>query len=188
LKTIIIGGTFNPIHNGHLHIINELKEQLAYQRIIFIPSNLQAHKSSLFLVPIKDRIEMVKLAIENSPAIIDLCEIERGGISFMIDTVNTIKEKYNISSRIGLFIGDDLILGMKNWHNIEELQSQVDIIVAHRDSNEELETNLTHNYLNNISMNISSTDIRNRIKKGREYKNLIPEKVYKYIIEKELYI
>ncbi len=187
MKTIIIGGTFNPIHNGHLYISEELKVQLGYERVLFIPSNSQAHKSSSELVPTKNRIEMLKLAIKDSTSIVDLCEIERGGISFMIDTVRTIQKKYKITDKIGLFIGDDLIRGLKDWHNVEDLLSSVDIVVAHRDSEIELETNITHSYLDNVSIHISSSDIRTRIRKGKAFRYLIPEQVYSYILEKDLY-
>ncbi len=187
MKTIIIGGTFNPIHNGHLYVSEELKIQFGYERVLFIPSNYQAHKSTSELVPTDYRIEMLKLALRGSTSLVDLCEIERGGISYMIDTVKTIKEKYKISNRVGLFIGDDLIKGMKDWQNVEELLDSVDIVVAHRESELELTTIIPHSYLNNVSINISSSDIRNRIKTGKAFRYLIPEQVYAYILEKDLY-
>lgn len=187
MKTIIIGGTFNPIHNGHLYVSEELKVQLGYERVLFIPSNYQAHKSSTDLVPTNNRIDMLKLALKNSTSIIDLCEIERGGISYMIDTVRTIQAKYNITGKVGLFVGDDLISGLKDWHNVEDLLEIVNIVVAHRNSEIELDTNISHSYLDNVSINISSTDIRNRIQRGKAFRYLIPDQVYSYILEKDLY-
>ena len=187
LKTIIIGGTFNPIHNGHLYISEELKVQFGYERVIFIPSNYQAHKSVSELVPTSNRIDMLKLALKDSTSLVDLCEIERGGISYMIDTVRTIQEKYQITGKVGLFIGDDLISGLKDWHNVENLLSVVDIVVAHRDSETKLDTNISHRYLDNVSIHISSTDIRKRIMRGKAFRYLIPEQVYSYIIDKDLY-
>lgn len=187
MKTVIIGGTFNPIHNGHLYVSEELKIQLGYERVLFIPSNYQAHKSTSELVPTNNRIDMLELALSGSDTIVDLCEIERGGLSYMIDTVNTVRKKYNISGRIGLFIGDDLIKGMKGWHNIQELLDSVAVIVAHRESELEFSTVIPHSYMDNVSINISSSDIRNRIRKGKAFRYLIPELVYSYILEKDLY-
>lgn len=187
MKTIIFGGTFNPIHNGHLYVSEELKIQMGYERVIFVPSNIPAHKSTYELVSGNDRIEMLKFALLNSTALIDLCEMERGGISYMIDTVKTVKKKYEVTGRVGLFIGDDLISGMKDWHNVEELLDVVDIVVGHRDSESKLETGLTHRYLDNVTIHISSSDIRNRVKTGKAFRYLIPEKVYNYILEKDLY-
>jgi nicotinate-nucleotide adenylyltransferase len=187
LRTIIIGGTFNPIHNGHMYVSEELRVQLGYERVLFIPSNSQAYKSNSDLVPLKNRIAMLDLALKDSTSIIDLCEIERGGISYMIDTVQMVQEKYKISGRIGLFIGDDLISGLKDWQNVEDLLEVVDIVVAHRESELELDTKLTHKYLDNVSIHISSSDIRNRIKKSMAFRYLIPENVYEYILEKDLY-
>ncbi len=67
MRTIIIGGTFNPVHNGHLYISEELKIQLGYERVIFVPSNISAHKSGIELIPACNRIEMLKLALTASP-------------------------------------------------------------------------------------------------------------------------
>lgn len=187
LKTIIIGGTFNPIHNGHLYISEELKVQFGYERVIFVPSNYQAHKSTSDLVPAKNRIDMLRLALEDSSSLVDLCEIERGGISYMLDTVKTIQNQYNITGRIGLFIGDDLISSLKDWHNVEELLEVVDIVVAHRESEKEIATNILHKYLDNVSISISSSKIRDRIRTGRAFRYLIPEQVYSYIKDKGLY-
>ena len=187
MKTIIIGGTFNPIHNGHLYVSEELKLQLGYERVLFIPSNYQVHKSRAELISRDDRIKMINMALENNTSTIDLCEINRGGFSYMVDTVKDISSKFSISGKIGLFIGDDLILGMKDWHNIDELLELVDIVVAHRDSEGEYNTSIPHKYLNNVSIPISSSDIRHRISSGRAFRYLVPEKVYNYILKKDLY-
>ncbi len=187
MRTIIIGGTFNPIHNGHLYISEELKLQLGYERVLFIPSNFQAHKSRSDLVSTTNRVKMINLALEDNTALIDLCEIDRGGVSYMVDTVKDIGSKFSISGKIGLFIGDDLISGMENWHNVDELLKLVDIVVAHRDSEEEYKTAIPHKYLDNVSIHISSSDIRRRIREGRAFRYLVPEKVYDYILKKDLY-
>jgi len=187
LKTIIIGGTFNPIHNGHLYVSEELKLQLGYERVLFIPSNFQVHKSRANLVSKYDRVKMINMALEENTSAIDTCEIDRGGFSYMVDTVKDVGSRYSISGKIGLFIGDDLIRGMKDWHNIDELLKLVDIVVAHRDSADEYETPIPHKYLNNVLIHISSSDIRQRISSGRAFRYLVPEKVYNYILKKDLY-
>ncbi len=187
MRTIIIGGSFNPVHNGHLYLSEELKIQMGYERVIFIPSNISAHKSSDELVSSDNRIKMLELALTDSDSLIDLCEIERGGVSYMIDTVKSVKNRYRVSGRIGLFIGDDLVSGLKDWHNVKELLDLVDIIVAHRDSDPELETGLIYKYISNVTINISSTDIRERIKAGKAFRYLIPESVYNYILDRGLY-
>lgn len=187
MRTIIIGGSFNPVHNGHLYVSEELKIQMGYERVIFIPSNISAHKSGVELVPARNRIEMLKLALADSTSLIDLCEIERGGVSYMIDTVKSVKSRYEVSGRIGLFIGDDLVTGLKDWHNVDELLDVVDIVVAHRDSETELETNLTYKYINNVTINISSSDIRERIREGKAFRYLLPESVHRYILDRGFY-
>ena len=187
MRTIIIGGSFNPVHNGHLYVSEELKIQMGYERVIFVPSNISAHKSNDELVSSDNRINMLELALNNSDSLIDLCEIERGGVSYMIDTVKSIKSRYRISGRTGLFIGDDLVSGFKSWHNADELLDAVDIVVAHRDSDSEIRTSLIYKYISNVTINISSTDIRERIKAGKAFRYLIPESVYNYILDRGLY-
>ena len=187
MKTIIIGGSFNPVHNGHLYVSEELKIQMGYERVIFVPSNISAHKSGAELVPAHNRIEMLKLALADNTSLIDLCEIERGGVSYMIDTVKSVKSRYKVSGRVGIFIGDDLVTGLKDWHNVEELFDVVDIVVAHRGSESELETGFTYKYINNVTINISSSDIRQRIREGKAFRYLLPESVRRYILDKGLY-
>ena len=187
MRTVIIGGTFNPVHNGHLYVSEELKIQMGYERVIFVPSNISAHKSSAELVPAYNRIEMLKLALRDSNSLIDLCEIERGGISYMIDTVKSVKSRYKVSGRVGLFIGDDLVTGLKDWHNVDKLLDAVDIVVAHRNSRSELESSLTYKYIHNVTINISSSDIRERIRLGKAIRYLLPDDVRRYILDKGLY-
>lgn len=187
MRTIIIGGTFNPIHNGHLYVSEELKIQMGYERIIFVPSNISVHKSGAELVPAKNRIEMLKLALADSSSLIDLCEIERGGFSYMIDTVKSVKSRYSVSGRIGLFIGDDLVTGLKEWHNVDELLDVVDIVVAHRDSDYKIESGSAYKYIDNVTIKISSSDIRERIRKGKAFRYLLPETVRRYILDRGLY-
>ncbi|RLD33118.1 MAG: nicotinate (nicotinamide) nucleotide adenylyltransferase, partial [Bacteroidetes bacterium] len=75
----------------------------------------------------------------------------------------------------------------KDWHNVEELLDSVEIVVAHRESELELASTIAHRYIDNVSIHISSSDIRNRIKTGKAFRYIIPEKVYEYIVEKDLY-
>lgn len=187
MKTIIIGGTFNPVHNGHLYVSEELKIQLGYERVFFVPSNVSAHKSGAELVSADHRINMLKLALADNSSLIDLCEIERGGISYMIDTVKSLNRRYGISGKMGLFIGDDLIDGLKDWNNVEKLLDIVDIIVAHRDSESEKKNDFVYKYIDNVTINISSSDIRARIRTGKAFRYLLPESVNNYILEKGLY-
>ncbi len=187
MRTIIIGGTFNPVHNGHLYVSEELRIQMGYERVLFIPSNISAHKSGAELVSADHRIEMLKLALADSSFLIDQCEIERGGISYMIDTVKSVINRYKVSGKIGLFIGDDLITGLKDWQNVDELLGLVDVVIAHRNSESEHGTNLIYKYINNVTINISSSNIRERIRTGKAFRYLLPESVYSYISDRGLY-
>ncbi len=187
MRTAIFGGTFNPIHNGHLYMSEELRVQMGYDRVIFVPSNIPAHKPSDELIPTIHRIKMLELALEGSGSILDMCEIDRGGVSYTFDTVRFIKNKYKIKGKPGLFIGDDLAGSMNEWHRSAELLEEVDIVIAYRSSDNMVQTGFNHRYMKNIFVEISSSFIRDRIRRGEAFRYLIPESVYGYIVKKGLY-
>ena len=187
MKTVVIGGTYNPVHNGHLYIGEEIKKQLGYERILFVPSNVPPHKAADEETASVHRIKMLEYALEKSSFQIEKCEIERGGTSYTIDTISYLTEKYDITGRPALVIGDDLVAGFKKWHRWEELVSKADLVVVHRNYREKLEFDLPHRYIDNLMIPVSSRDIRERVRKGYAYRYLIPEKVYEYIEENKLY-
>ncbi len=187
MKTVIFGGTFNPIHFGHLYMSEELRIQMGYDRVIFVPSNIPAHKSTEEIISSSHRVNMLKLALKASSSILELCEIDRGGVSYTIDTVKYIKDKYDITGPVGLFIGDDLVEGMNSWYRSDELIKQVDLVIAHRFSDYRLDTGFNYRYMDNISVKLSSSSLRERIRQNKAFRYLIPESIYKYIVNKEIY-
>ncbi len=188
MKTVVFGGTYNPVHNGHLYIGEEIRKQLGYERILFIPSNIPPHKAADRKTKAAHRIHMLEYALEKSPFSIEKCEIHRGGTSYTIDTIDFLRDKYRISDKIGLVIGDDLVDGFKKWHRWEELIEKVNLIIVHRNFKKEQTIDLPHRYLNNLLIPVSSREIRRRIRKGMAYRYLVPEKVYAYIVENQLYL
>lgn len=187
MKTVVIGGTYNPVHNGHLYIGEEIRKQLGYERILFVPSNIPPHKEADEKTPVIHRLKMLEYALEKSSFQIEKCEIERGGTSYTVDTVNYLKNKYSITGKPALVIGDDLIAGFKRWYRWEELVSKVDIVVVHRNYKKRLEFEIPHRYIDNLLIPVSSRDIRERVGKGYAYRYLVPERVYEYIEKNKLY-
>lgn len=187
-KIIIFGGTFNPIHYGHLFLTEEALTILKYDRIILIPTNIPAHKSSIDLVEVKHRLAMLKMAVKGYKIIfIDDCEIKRGGISYMIDTLMYIKKEYKLIEKPALVIGDDLVNSFNKWKDAEKIPDHADIIIAHRKYIKELKIDIKHRYIDNKILSISSSEIRERIRKKMSIRFLLPEEVYEYIKKNNLY-
>ncbi len=187
MRTVIIGGTYNPIHIGHLYLAEEVQKSFNYERVILIPSHIPAHKETDDAVTPQQRLEMLRCAVQSSNFVTDGCEIRRGGISYSIDTVDEIENNYEVTGKLGLVIGDDLVGGLHDWKEWEKLMERVDLLIAHRSYEERVPCSVEHSYIDNLILPISSSDIRERIRNGGAYRYLLPEAVYGYIIENGIY-
>ncbi|MEW5814240.1 MAG: nicotinate (nicotinamide) nucleotide adenylyltransferase [Spirochaetota bacterium] len=188
MKLAILGGSFNPVHLGHLSLAEEVRARLALDHILFIPSNIPAHKEPDTRTGTRHRFKMLELAASTVPWILlDDCEIKRGGVSYSIETVEDCKKRYKIEGKPGLIIGDDLVEGFSTWKRVQALYSESQIIIVHRKYEERLDVNFPHVYIDNCRLCISSRDIRERVKMGRPFRFLVPEAVYSYIISNGLY-
>ncbi len=189
MKAAILGGTFNPIHYGHLFVAEIVRTTCGYDRIVFVPSNIPAHKNVPGTVGPEERLRMVRMALAGLPAFAcDPCEIRRGGVSYMIETVADIERRYRPQGRLGLIIGDDLLAGFSRWKRVEELVERVDLLVCRRDSAEALDFAYPHRYLRNAILPISSTVIRGRLARRETVRFLLPERVWRHIERHGLYL
>src|SRR5690554_5065430 len=121
MRTAVIGGTFDPVHLGHLHLLHSLVTLTDYQRVLVIPVAKPAHKPHEKSVSDTDRLTMLKLALDEYKILypdnrevellVEDIEIKRGGTSYMFDTVNELYNSYKISGQIGIVLGDDLLPG-----------------------------------------------------------------------------
>lgn len=128
----ILGGTFNPIHIGHLHLAEQLLAQLKLESIRFIPSANPPLKSPP-QVSAQHRANMVKLAIANNPTLqIDTRELERTGPSYTIDTLRSLRMELGAETSISLLMGYDALLGLPKWHEWQSLLDVAHIIVVNR--------------------------------------------------------
>ena len=187
IDTIIMGGTFNPVHIGHMHIAEEALKLFNAERVILVPSFIPAHKSADEIIEPEHRVRMLEIACRKSDIMIEKCEIERGGISYSIDTIKYIKKAHNMNTKPGLLIGDDLAPGFLKWKNTDEIVSEAEIIIAGRDFSDGFEFYYNFLKMENLKLNISSSEIRERLKDGRACRYLMPEGVYEYIRNNELY-
>ncbi|HDQ15136.1 MAG TPA: nicotinate (nicotinamide) nucleotide adenylyltransferase [Sediminispirochaeta sp.] len=187
MRTVIIGGTYNPVHIGHLHLAEETRLQFGYERVIFVPANIPAHKESDSCTSPRQRLEMLKRATESSGIVVDTTEIERGGVSYTYETVLEFFKKYDITGKPGLVVGDDLVPGLSKWREWDKLLPLIDLLIAHRLHKHHVQCPYPHSYVDNLMLPISSSQIRQRVKHGRGFRYLVPEEVARYIDEREMY-
>ncbi|WP_455381091.1 nicotinate-nucleotide adenylyltransferase [Salinispira pacifica] len=194
MRIAIFGGSFDPVHVGHLAIADEVRSSLGYDEIVFVPSSVPPHKRPSQKVDAAKRVQMVRLAILGNNAFsLSTVEVDRGGVSYTIDTIRTLIAERNPEGRPGLVIGDDLVPGFGRWKEAERIASLVEIVVARRDDRSSDERCGLPEFVtccsavNNQLVPISSSQIRDRIADGRSYRYLVPESVYEYIEDNRLY-
>ena len=197
-----MGGTFDPIHIGHLVTAEEARFQYELDEVMFVPSARPPHKTGSRQSPAEDRLRMVELAVEGNP-FLSVSDIEAGreGLSYTIDTLREVHRIRGTETELYFITGADAILEILTWKDPEELLSESKFIAATRPGYplERLEDALPQ--LNSAgekalrrvfameipALAISSTDIRERAAAGRPYRYLVSHAVWTYIREKGLY-
>ena len=192
MKICLFGGTFDPPHIGHLLIAQTICEAESFDKILFIPVNIPPHKSVNTLL--EDRLNMLEIAIDDNPNFeISDIEIKRGGVSYTIDTIRTIKKQYNISSnKISYLIGSDSLLNFHKWKDPEKILEECQIIVAIRPGfrPSDIPAWILHKiqFANIPRFEISSTNIRSRWVEGKTIRYLVTLPVWEYINKNKIYI
>ena len=208
----ILGGTFDPIHFGHLRIAEEICEELELEKILLIPGALPPHKYRKSVTPFHDRLAMTRMAVKDS-FLLEVLDLEgrRKGPSYSVETLREIHRLYKNNAEIFFIIGMDAFLEIKTWKEYKNLFDESNFVVLKRPgfSFEELapftlslevgfsEMNDSNTfrtpsgnlliYKEATLMDISSTRIREMVAAGRSVRFLLPEPVRTYIIEKGLY-
>jgi nicotinate-nucleotide adenylyltransferase len=127
----IFGGTFDPIHYGHLRTVFEMLEVLNFDEVTLVPSGDPPHRGKTF-ADAEQRLEMVRVAVQGQPGFsVDDCELRRDGPSYTIDTLSTIREE-RPDVAVGLIVGMDAFLGLTSWHRWSEILDLAHLVVAHR--------------------------------------------------------
>lgn len=220
MRAGLFGGTFNPIHNGHLMVTRTVLRHFDLDRLYIIPCREPPHKTPTFLAPADQRVRMIRLALPADERIIlSEIEIRRGGPSYTIDTVAQFSTRITPAAELFLVMGLDAFLEIHTWRRQRRLLESIQPVVVVRpaDSGEipghvpdrmaaYIETHLPGGYrfdsrrhrwrhdtlsaihlIETAPMDISSSQIRQRIKAGLAITDLVPPAVNAYIEQKELY-
>jgi nicotinate-nucleotide adenylyltransferase len=180
----IFGGTFDPIHHGHLILARDAVETLQLESVIFIPAALSPHKLEREPTAPEIRLKMLCAAIESEPSFAtDALELERPPPSYTIDTVEALRQREPEAEFIYL-VGEDNVSRLSTWHRFSELSQMVQFAVLDRGG-----LKIPHPYPTiRRHLDISATDIRNRVASGQSIRYLVPPAVESIIRERQLYL
>lgn len=195
-KIGIFGGSFNPVHNGHIHLAESVMKKLNLDKIIIMPANIPPHKQCHDYADCKDRLEMCRLACEDYDGFeVSNWEISRNTISYTINTVMHFKQEYP-QNTFYLMVGSDMLMSFDKWYRYKEILKCVILTVVSREKNDIEVLMKKKSYLEQFGrvlivdtepLVISSTDIRKIIKNHGFYSCYLNEKVVQYIKQKKLY-
>ncbi|HSR03964.1 MAG TPA: nicotinate-nucleotide adenylyltransferase [Proteiniclasticum sp.] len=196
MKTGILGGTFNPIHNGHLYMAFEAMETLELDRIIFVPNYIPPHKEASNRNP-EDVLRMLEMALEEyDDFIISTFDLEKKGLSYTYETLEYFTKIYP-HDEFYFIIGEDSYVNFSLWKNPEKILNFARLVVFQRQGFDLKESRATKAVLENqnsepivldsMILEISSSDIRNRVVRNKQISYLVPAKVRDYINEHGLY-
>mgnify|MGYP003971491809 FL=1 len=211
----IFGGTFDPIHYGHLRVAEEIVETVGLQKMYFVPAGMPRLRYSP-VASSQHRVEIVRLAIQKNPDfVLDEREIYRDGVSYSIDTVREFKQEFGEEIRLCLVLGADAFIKLPEWNNWKELFNLCHFIVSTRPGytftlikellSKELREECSQRWVSNTEtlkketsglifiasttmLDISATSIRAHIAAGRSVRHLVPSVTVNYISENKLYL
>lgn len=187
-----MGGTFNPIHYGHLICAEQVRVGLGYNKILFVPAARPPHKSRPDMVSAEHRYQMVLLATaDNSYFEVSRIELDREGPSYTIQTIKTLREMYGTSTHLAWIIGADSLIDHKIWKDFDGVLEHCTMIATTRPNYDlqrvPLEIRNRVKTYRITSIDISATEIRKRIQSNVSIRYLVPDSVDSYITEHKLY-
>lgn len=192
----IMGGTFDPVHNGHLVIAKSAAEQLGLQRVLFMPAGNPHFKLDQQVSSARDRAHMVKRAIESEPLFeLDMREVERTGVTYTADTLEELTAQYP-GARIFFLLGTDAALGLPNWRRADDVARLCTAVVMRRpgESTQAVRDALAASpidfdvvFLDVPQVDVSSTQVREHAAQGLPVDGMVPPAVAQYIDTANLY-
>ncbi|MBN9389438.1 MAG: nicotinate-nucleotide adenylyltransferase [Chloroflexi bacterium] len=199
-KLGLMGGTFDPVHNGHLLIANEAGWRLELDAVLFIPTGDPPHKQNLNITPARRRLEMVRLATQDNPLFeVSPIEIERPGLSYTAQTLQALHEDYGEETDFYFIIGVDAAAELLSWNEPDQVVTLAKLVVVNRPGFDlplaKLQAGLPQIDLNEHLIlldvplvEISSTEIRHRVSQHISIRYLLPEEVIAYIEREKIYL
>ncbi len=181
----LYGGSFDPVHLGHLILAREARERLGLDRVVFIPAGVSPFKLDAPPAAAEVRLEMVRAAVAGEPGFaVDDLEVRREGASFAVQTVRELRERAGSGVEFFYFIGDDNIADLGKWREIDELRRLVTFVVLTRNGVEDVPDGMM---VVRRRIEIASTEVRNRVARGASIQYLCPECVTAIISRENLY-
>jgi nicotinate-nucleotide adenylyltransferase len=187
----VMGGTFDPIHIGHMIAASEALREFQLNRVIFVPTGRPWQKAS-FTDP-EDRYQMTVLAAGSNPCFaVSRIEIDRVGPTYTIDTMQALRDFHGEDASLYFIIGADAVLRLGTWHRVEGLEKLAEIIALDRPGSDldRLDPRPSWPVVHRLHMpqiGVSSSDIRRRVAEGRPFDYLVPAPVHRYILDQGLY-
>lgn len=206
----LFGGTFDPIHYGHLRPVQALAKQVGLQKVLLLPNHVPPHRPQPEASP-SQRLEMVKLAIQGNPLFtIDTRELEKNSPSYTIETLTELRQEKGSTQPLAFIIGQDSLLSINTWHGWDKILDNCHLLVCsrpgyatqftdpkmqawlsqHKTAQPEKLRSTPHGYIflgDTPLINISATEIRQKLIAGDSCRDLIPEAVLQYIHQQGLY-
>ena len=194
----VLGGTFDPIHCGHLSLAEEARVRLELAEILFVPANQPWLKVHTLISAPAHRVEMVRLAIADKPYFkLSTIEIERAGFSYTVDTIAELQTRLGTGNEFLFIIGWDSMAELPRWREVARLIRMCHLVVVPRPGYPRPDLNYLESLIPGISqrvtmmdkpqIDISSSDIRSRVARGLSISHLVPKPVEKYIKQHKLY-
>ncbi len=199
-KLGLMGGTFDPIHNGHLLIANEAAWRLGLERILFVPTGDPPHKRDHLVSPAPARLEMVRRATADNPMFeVSTIELDRQGLSYTVDTLKNLREIYGPATEFFFIIGADAAAELLNWHDPRQVLQLARLVVADRPGYvlplAKLRAGLPGLDLTDRMLTldvpmveIASHELRARVAQGQPITYLVPDEVAEFIAQEKLYV
>lgn len=195
VRIALFGGTFDPVHYGHLRLAEEAREAADLERVLFVPANRSPFRLEEPITDPHHRLQMLRLATADNPAFeISELEIQRGGVSYTVDTVAAIRQQHP-DATLYLILGADALQGFPNWYRAEAIAQACYLLVGARPTND-LQTVLDslpdaiRQRVQPVALtvlDISASAIRQRVQTGRSIRYLTPPDVIEYIQHRRLY-
>lgn len=197
---LLYGGSFNPIHNGHLIVARSAAEQIEADRIILIPSAHPPHKTPAGLAPVDDRCAMCTAAVAGDPLFeVSDWEAAQTGPNYTLHTVAHFKDALPADTPLYWLVGDDSLAELHTWYRVDALLEACTVVTVRRGPtaadlsalgplvSESVLTRVKDHILQTPRIDISATDIRSRVHRGRSIRHLVPDAVERYIADRGLF-